>query len=731
MLASVLLPIPFCRRAGALTYEVPPDTLRGQIVLAPFGKQVHRGVVIALLDHVPADVDAAKVRSILGRDPSLDFTPERLDWAKWVARYYASPLLDVLRLFLPGEVWTNGLPPLAEEVVLIEPAPPSGAIEGLRRARVQRAAYEQLAGAERLPISAVTGTMGITRETLRALAARGLLRIVEEELPTPDLTSLPSALDLTSEQASALAAVLDPSGSNVSLLFGVTGSGKTEVYLAAMEHVLREGRSALLLVPEIALTPQTISRVEQRFPGAVAVVHSGLTDHQRALAWSRAARGHARVVVGPRSALFAPLRDLGLIVIDEEHESTYKQDTAPRYHARTAAFDIAQRLHIPLLLGSATPAAETYHAAMTKKIRLLELRARVAGGVHPPIEVVDLRPERAAGIHNVLSTVLMDAIETTWKAGRQTILFLNRRGFAPVLQCRSCGEIVRCPNCSIPHTVHRIRLPDAQGRTELRASLLCHICAATAPIPDACPSCGAWELSHLGTGTQRLEEELIARFPGIRVLRADRDTTRGVDAHGRIYEAVLNGEADVLVGTQMIAKGLDLPAVDLVGVVLADQGLARPDFPATEHAVALLTQVAGRAGRRGGGGRVILQTLSPESAAIQAVVSQDLGAFLSSELLLRQTFNFPPFSRLARLSLSAPTEEAAAEGLRALAHRLEPIAALRRVEVRGPVPGLVAKRRGLYTEHLLLRAKDRSSFDSLLEHLPAGVQVDIDPVDLD
>lgn len=714
MYASVVIPIPFVRTHGPLTYRANADTRRGQVVRVPFGRRFFRGVVVALIEDSP--IDTAKLRSIMSVDEASSLSAERFALAEWIAFEYMAPLSDVLRLFLPGEVWDKGLPDEATDVASRTDLP---ADTLLKRSPAQRATYEALTTEPR-PLPST-----VNRAALSQLVKKGLARVDRVEAPAPELRIIPSPHALNPEQETALEQALAGTGFRASLLFGVTGSGKTEIYLQAMAQTLAAGQSAIFLVPEIALTPQTIGRVEARFPGMVAVVHSGLTDHQRALAWGRVARGHARVVVGPRSALFAPVRDLGLIILDEEHETTYKQETVPRYHARHVAWQLAKARGIPLLLGTATPSVESFAATESGQMRLLRLPTRVSG-LMPAIEVVDLREERKSGNYSILSEALRLALGETIAAGRQAVLFLNRRGYSPTLHCLDCGEIRHCGACSVALTLHRRR-----GAAGSEYVLLCHLCARMEPAPERCLKCGGTELRSIGYGTQRVEQELKKAFPGVRVLRADRDTTKGVGAHDRIYQAVLNREADVLIGTQMIAKGLDLPAVDLVGILLADIGLARPDFRATEYAYALLTQVAGRAGRRGQTGRVILQTLAPEAAAIQAAVTQDTEGFLRAELLLRQAFHYPPYARMAKLSLSRKTAKEAYEELRAFAAQLTNDALAANVFIRGPAPASIAKRKGLYTYHLVLKADRREQFEGLLQNLPPGVQVDIDPAHMD
>ena len=729
MYLQVILNNAFSRLKGPLTYRSDAPVAPGTIVAVPFGKSVVRGVVVETAER--AAMDAAKVRAIAGVDPELGLTPEQLKLARWMSAYYAAPLLDVLRLFVPAELWKKGLPKETIEVLTIPAADPA-AVEALKRAPKQRAAYEQLGALTRIPLSVVTGDWGIERGTINQLKKRGLVGIVREDAMSAPPTRAPEeAPALTPDQQAAVDDILTREGCATHLVFGVTGSGKTEVYLQAIARELARGKNAYILVPEIALTPQTIGRVERRFPGVVGVIHSGLTEKEKLLTWARAARGTAKVIVGPRSALFAPLPDPGIIVIDEEHETTYKQEKAPRYHARDVAAAYASLLKIPLVLGSATPSVESFHAAKEGAYRYHRLARRVNPGAPteesalPEISIVDLREERKAGNFSVFSEELFGALTTVLRSGRQAILFLNRRGYSPVLHCRSCGFLQQCPDCSVTMTVHKRRGPDGQ-----EVVFLCHSCAKMLPVYARCPSCGGSDLASLGYGTQRVEEELRERFPGVRVLRADRDTTSGPNAHFEIYRRLVDNEADVLVGTQMIAKGLDLPEVDLVGILLADVGLALPDFRAQEQAFGLITQVAGRAGRRGRRGTVILQTYNPDALAIQAAVKNDVEGFLEFERNLRKQFGYPPFTRLAKLSLSEEHKRTAYDLLRAYAEAIRPRAKEAGIEVLGPVPAFIQKRLGKYTYHLFLKTPSRNAVEPFLKNLPKGTQIDIDPMSL-
>lgn len=471
------------------------------------------------------------------------------------------------------------------------------------------------------------------------------------------------------------------------LLHGVTGSGKTEVYLNIIQAAVQRGKDALFLLPEIALTPQTLARIRSRFGDEVAAVHSGLSAGERCRVHEAAARGEIKVVVGPRSALFAPLRNVGVIVVDEEHETSYKQDETPRYHARHAALVRGREMDAVVVLGSATPDLESMDNALQERYVMAALPERV-GGTLPEVEVVDVRgTSQPEGFSRVLS----EAMEKTLEAGEQIILYYNRRGFARVWQCCSCGEIVECPHCDIGLTYH------------LRPRrLLCHYCDHTQDVPEICGECGQSDFLPAGGGTEKVELNLQARFPEARILRLDHDTTRRRGSHQDILASFARREADILVGTQMVAKGHHFPGVSLVGVLAADHGLAMPDFRASERSFQLLTQVAGRAGRTGAG-RVIFQTYQPEHPVIQAAAAHDYEAFLASELPMRKALDYPPFQRLTRLGISGKkqghVEAAAMELAEALRRELGP----REMSVMGPAPGVFPRLGSRYRFQIMIK----------------------------
>jgi len=499
---------------------------------------------------------------------------------------------------------------------------------------------------------------------------------------------------LTDAQAACVEAIAKPLDAREYasfLLHGVTGSGKTEVYLQLIERCLAAGRSALILLPEIALTPQTIRRVRERFPGQVAPSHSRLTLGERSMVWEAAANGEARVLVGARSAVFAPMRHLGLIVVDEEHEPSFKSEKHPRYHARDVALLRAAHESVPVILGSATPSLESSHNAQLGKHELLSLPDRVSGQRKmPTVRIVDRRDEGESRFEPI-SPVLADAISAAVERGDQAILFHNRRGFARYLQCSSCGDVVECPRCDISLTWHL-------STDQLR----CHYCDHRTRRPKKCVECGAEILDPRGTGTERVELALETRFPGARVLRMDQDTTRKTHGHQRILDKFGRGEADILVGTQMVAKGLHFPLVTVVGVIDADQGLHFPDFRAHERAFQLLTQVSGRAGR-GEVGEVFAQTLDPDHRVLRHYVKHDVDGFLADELEQRRLLGYPPLRRLQAVTVTAPREELLDEALDRLAVSLRHHLGSEDLEILGPARAVLARINRRFRGQMLIK----------------------------
>lgn len=607
---------------------------------------------------------------------------------------------------------------------------------------------------EPLWLSWVYAETGCTLADIRTLEEQGLVQIGYKDIersPLADRLFQPEPPPtLTPDQERVWQGVREAMHANESqvvLLHGVTGSGKTEIYLRALDETLRAGRQAIVLVPEISLTPQTVQRFASRFPGKVTVLHSGLSEGERFDQWQGVRAGRYPVVVGARSGLFAPVRQLGLIILDEEHDPSYKSDRIPRYHARDVAVQLGRLTGATIILGSATPDVVTYTSAKQGHYRLLELPQRIlwsrqrmerahkglpaarlqeAGAASvlfsemPRVEVVDLRRELLEGNRSILSRALQAALRETLVAGYQAILFLNRRGAASFVMCRDCGHVVQCGRCELPLTYH-----------SAASALICHHCNHREPVPTTCPACGSARIRYLGLGTQKVEEVVKEMFPSARTLRWDRDAVRQPKAYDELLEHFIRGRADILIGTQMIAKGLDLPRVTLVGVVSADTALYLPDFRAAERTFQLLAQVAGRAGRSVLGGRVIIQTYTPQQPCIQAASRHDYAAFYEHEMAFRREHGYPPFSRMARLiyvdsSLRRCREESAR--MRAYLDDRVRRLGLPWVDIVGPAPCFLPRLRGEFRWHIIIRTDDPYPLLANLAYDPRW-RVDVDPVD--
>jgi primosomal protein N' (replication factor Y) len=548
--------------------------------------------------------------------------------------------------------------------------------------------------------SALLKAAGASASSLKSLEKKGLVRIAPEEaLRRPWLGGAPATEPPVPNQAQAEAierviSAVDEGLHSVFLLEGITGSGKTEVYLRVIERVLATGRGAITLVPEISLTPQALERFESRFPGRVAVLHSRLSPGERYDQWRGVREGRYPLVVGARSALFAPLDRLGLIVIDEEHEPSYKSDTAPRYHAREVAETLARMSGATLILGSATPSFETLEKARAGAYEHLVLPSRIDDRPLPDVEVVDMREVGGAGQVPLISPPLLDALSRAVEAGDQAILFLNRRGFANYMQCHSCGEILGCDSCEVSYCHHT--------RGDM---LLCHHCGARRNVPERCPICGRGPLKSFGAGTQRVEDELARHLPGVTFVRMDADTTTGKDSHRRLLNTFTRGDAQVLIGTQMIAKGLDVPGVTLVGVINADTALAIPDFRASERTYQLLTQVSGRAGRGLRPGRVIVQTFNPAHPAIRAVTGID-SDFVDTELASRLHARYPPYVDLVNLTVTSPDAASASRAAARMRGVLDTDLYEKNAAILGPAPAPLSRLRGRYRWHILIKTVD-------------------------
>jgi primosomal protein N' (replication factor Y) len=652
------------------TYAIPPS-LSGQVevgkrVAVSFGPRREVGMVVRAPAEPPAgNVLVKELAAVLDREPALD--EGLLSLCAWIAEEYACTLGEALAALLPAPMKREGGQRRVLKIQAALGVTPEAlaALESRQPAqhRLLRTLLEIDGEAE---LRDLLRRLGLSDAPAKGLAKRGLalLRQADSDplLAAGGDRERPRPSQLSPGQSWALESIsmaLELRQARPFLLQGITGSGKTEVYLRAIERCLALGRSAITLVPEIALTPQTVSWFRARF-GEVALLHSRLTDAQRLSVWKRVRSGELRVVVGARSALFAPVVDLGLIVIDEEHEPSFKQASNPRYHAREVALERARRAGAVVILGSATPSLETFSGAAEGRFHRLLLPERVGGGKLPPVTVVDMRQEPQERFTPVFSRLLRQSLEETLNLGQQALLFLNRRGYSPVLYCASCRHVTRCHQCATALSWHK-----QIGR------LVCHLCGQEQPVPKACPICTAPRPRWLGSGSERVESVVAALFPAARVARMDSDTMRRREDYERVLQAFGAGEIDVLVGTQMIAKGLDFPRVTLVGIVSADTSLHLPDFRAAERTFQLLSQVAGRAGRSHLPGRILIQTENPEHPAIRLAAKHDFEAFAAQELADRRALGYPPATRLIRVLFESEDPRLAASSADQIAETLK------------------------------------------------------------
>ncbi len=609
-----------------------------------------------------------------------------------------------------------------------------GADESASLTEKQAEAYELIGSLGRdVAIAELTQRHGLTTSPITTLCKKGLLQEIEMVFRrNPTFARIDQErVTLSDEQQAAVEAIsrtLESGAYEGHLLFGVTASGKTEVYLRCIERALRLGKTSLVLLPEIALTTQVMNIFKSRLGDAVAVLHSALSAGERCDEWARISEGEARVVLGARSAVFAPLENLGLVIVDEEHDGSYKQDISPRYNGRDVAARRAQDADAAFVLGSATPSIESFHLAKQGVYNLLTMSSRIENRPMPAVHIADLREEFALGKGTIFSRRLEEGIRERLHRGEQVILLQNRRAYSTFLLCRDCGFVARCPNCAVSLKFH------AAAR-----KLSCHHCGFDQPAPDVCPKCQSLRIRKFGIGTERVEEETKKVFPDARVLRMDRDTTSRKGSHGAILSEFRSGEADILVGTQMIAKGLDFPNVTLVGVISADTSLNLPDFRASERTFQLISQVAGRSGRGTTPGEVVIQTMDPENYAIRCAVNHDYAGFFEQELEMRQELAYPPFATLVNLLARNEEDAAARAAVEEMAEEIGklPMSARKGVKVSNPVPAVLAKLKNQYRWHLVLRSEDRDAVLALLRTVfdakPAlrrKLTVDVDPVSM-
>lgn len=733
--AAVALNVPLER---TFHYRVPDAlaeaTRAGARVRVPFGRRTMIGVCVGFVEK--PDVPEKRLRDIIAlidRTPLLD--QRMLDLTRWMADYYSCSWGEALDAVLPGAVKKGRA---SRTILMVSPGRPPDALRERAEALNQRAARQARV------LRALASARG-------EIAARDLLRLAEADYGV--LQALARAGDLslrkervtddpslqfdvehatppepTPDQAAALARIdagLKADVFRVMLVHGVTGSGKTELYLQALDHVVKLGRQGIVLVPEIALTPQTVARFRARFD-RVCVMHSELSERRRRDEWRRIREGKADVVVGARSAVFAPVPRLGLFVVDEEHETSFKQENTPRYHARDVGIWRAREEGALVLLGSATPSFESLHNARSGKYDLIELPRRVVGRPMPRVEILDLNTEPARRGHTtLLSRRLKLAADAALQAKEQVILFLNRRGFHTHIACANCGHVLCCDHCDVSMTYHK---PSHTVR--------CHYCGDARPAPKSCPACNADKLRYAGSGTQRVEDEIARLFEGYNVARMDSDAMHNYGAYEKTLSEFRDGGAQILLGTQMVAKGLDFPNVTLVGVVNADISLNMPDFRASERTFQLLMQVSGRAGRGDRPGRVIIQTYNPEHPAVRCAAGHDFEGFLRYEMEDRRTFGYPPFGRLARVLVEGKNKQAVVTRIHETAKTIREALPEFGAELLGPVEAPIPRIKGRYRWHCIIKAQRASMIRRALRPVErkkrkgTQIAIDVDPVAL-
>ncbi|GAB4360807.1 MAG: primosomal protein N' [Gammaproteobacteria bacterium] len=724
---KVAVPSPLYR---AFDYRLEPavPVSPGVRVRVPFGRRRVVGVVLEVAKQSELPIDQLKrVEAVLDETPLWSVGEWRL--LLWASRYYQHPVGEVLHAALPaglrrGQAARTSIEPCWRLTAEGAALTPDTLARAPRQAVLHRTLRDSPAGAGSSQLAKAGGSW---RGALRAMVEKGWVEAFEREphSPVPEVTA--DAPTLNAQQGAVLAALEDELGRyGVHLLEGVTGSGKTEVYLRLIERVASAGRQALVLVPEIGLTPQLVARFRQRLAVELAVLHSGLSDRERLDAWLAARSGRASVVIGTRSAIFTPLAAPGLIVVDEEHDTSYKQQEGFRYHARDLAVLRARYSDVPIVLGSATPSLESLSNAERGRYRLHRLPERAGAANHPAVTVVDVRRQP---MEEGLASPLLGAVEETLAAGDQVLLFLNRRGYAPALVCHDCGWVAECRRCDAPLTLHR-------GRDRL----CCHHCGAERPVDERCEECRSEELRPAGRGTERVEEALKARFPQVPILRIDRDTTRRRGALEARLAKVHEGSPCVLVGTQMLAKGHHFPNVTLVALLNVDQGLYSSDFRAAERLAQLIVQVSGRAGRAAKPGRVLIQTHHPDHPLLQRLIRDGYNAFSREALAERREAGFPPYTALALIRAEATEPRSPHRFLEEVHRRLSSFGRAG-VSVWGPVPAPMERRAGRYRAHLLLQCPERGRLQAALgrlvpelDQLPGARKVrwsvDVDPQEL-
>ena len=735
--AQIIVDIASNNTDRVFTYRVPEGMClwEGTRVLVPFGRQTIEGIVLGFSD--TPDLPEDKIKSII--EPLEDYPailPQLVGLAKEISEQAHCPLALALRLMIPAEM-RSGRVKIKTQPVARLAIPVSGLADAMSsnaRSSKRRLLLSLLSDGLTHPVSELRALVRDPLSSLKVLQEAGLVIVSEEEvLRSPYAPALPLDHEpvLTEDQKETLSEILPAirRGDGRFLLHGITGSGKTEVYIHSARECLTLGKGAIVLIPEIVLTPQIVNWFRARFGDVAAVLHSRLSAGERFDEWRRIRSGRARLVIGARSAIFAPVKDLGLIVIDEEHEPSYQSENTPRYDAREIALSRAARENASLILASATPSILSFAKAQRGDYMLLEMLSRVNKRQLAQVHLVDMREELRLGNRSIFSSLLLEKLRKTLFEGNQAMLFINRRGYAPSVLCRKCGEVLTCAQCDVKLTYHQA---DRQ--------MHCHYCGQVTTLPRSCPNCGSGFLKPLGVGTQKVEEEFKALFPDISTVRLDADTTGGKDAHEQLLNRFRSGEARVMIGTQMIAKGLDFPQVTLVGVVLADLTLNMPDYRAQERTFQLLTQVSGRAGRADLPGEVVIQTYKPEHYVIQYSAEQEYRGFFNQEFARRRQLLYPPFTMMVRVLCESRQEEESRDVSARVSQRInefligEPTLKKRVLFVRedaAPIKRIM----GLYRSQVLMKLLEHRDSDKILAFLneltgeiwPCKVSLEINP----
>lgn len=707
------------------TYAVPQgETLQvGQRVQVPFGPRNRRtnGFVLRLLEET--DTNSAKMKTVEKIFKEVYFSAEDAPVIEEIRMRTLCSYMDAVRLFLPRGI-LKGVRFKTEERLTFVAMP-----EGRHDKEPYRAIAACVRGEDGRLIKADLAQRGFSVSSVNTMIRHGYLQLSTKRMERVDRRAFANygRKTLNSSQRRAVDRILAKQG--VYLLHGITGSGKTEVFLQLIEEHLEQGKDSIVLVPEISLTPQMIERFKGRFGGDITIYHSRMSEGERYDEWHRVRSGKVKIAVGARSALFLPFQNLGLVVIDEEHETSYKSDMNPKYHARDLAELFTTRAGGRLVLASATPSVETYHRAVEGDITLLELPGRATQGVLPVMESVDMRQELAMGNRSLFSETLKQRIQDALVKKEQVILFLNRRGFSPFVSCRSCGFVFKCTDCAISMTYHR------------DGSLMCHRCGRRVMMPKTCPSCASRYIKQFGAGTEKVEEEIRRLFPAARTLRMDGDTTKGKDAYFKMYETFKNKEADILIGTQMISKGLDFKDVTLVGILAADLSLNLPDFRAQEKTFQLITQVAGRAGRGDKAGHVVVQSYTPENPAVVFSLRHDYAAFYNHEIAARAALGNPPFSRILHIVISAEEENRLREAMVAVSEKVKKkMEEYDTIVVLGPSPCMIARIKKHHRHQMILKGDFTDDMAMALKQLvyttlkpwqkEVKVSIDVNPTNM-